>query len=145
MDRWDRIAAFVALVGLASVALALSGVSPSDGGGGATYYLDTEYVANESVPANATAVPFEESPDPVVDALTASLAGNVSTAEIRREHRELIPDYVEYQEDVYRVDTWHVDHSVHLSWYAALAGGAVAFVVGAVGFAIARNRTAPGD
>jgi|GEM_PF-4095726 len=145
MNRWARIAAFVALAGLAIVTLALSGVGPFDGGGGATYYLDTEYVANESVPANTTVVPFEESPDPVVDALTASLAGNASTAEIRREHRDLVPAYVEYEENVYRVDTWHVDHSVDLSWYVALAGGAVAFVVGAVGFVIARNRTAAGD
>jgi hypothetical protein len=138
MIRWDRVAAFVALVGLASVAVALSGVGPSDGGG-ATYYLDTEDVENESVPDDATVVPFEESPVPVVDALTASLAGNGSTAEIRPEHRDFVPAYVEYQHDVYQVDTWHVDHSVHYSWYLALGGGAVAFVVGAAGYLTARR------
>jgi hypothetical protein len=139
MVRWDRVAAFVALVGLVSVALAVSGVGPSDGGGSATYYLETEFV--ESVPENAAAIPFAESPDPVVDAVTASLTGNGSTAEITPEHRDLVPDYVEYEGDVYRVDTWHVDHSVHLSWYVSLVGGAVLFVASAAGFLVARYRT----
>jgi hypothetical protein len=140
MVRWDRVAALVALVGLVSVALALSGVGPSDGGGGATYYLETEPVENGSVPDDTTVVPFAESPGPVVDALTASLVGNASTAEIRPEHRDLVPTYVEYEEGVYRVDTWHVDHSVHFSWYLALVGGTVA-VVGSVGFLVARRWT----
>jgi len=143
MVRWDRVAALVALVGLASVALALSGVGPFDGGSGPTYYIETEPVENESVPDEATVASFEESPDPVVDAVTASLTGNASVAEIRREHRDLVPAYVEYEGDVYRVDTWHVDHSVHLSWYVALVGGVVAFVVGAVGFLAARRWTGP--
>jgi hypothetical protein len=117
-------------------------LGPSDGGGGATYYIETEAVDNESVPGEATVTPSAESPDPVVDAVTASLTGNTSVAEIRREHRDLVPAYVAHEREVYRVDTWHVDHSVHLHWYVALGGGVLALVVGSVGFLVARRRTA---
>jgi len=139
MDRWERVAALVALLGLAAATLAMSGVvSP----GGATYYLETEFVETGSVPHDVPAVPIEESPDPVVDAVTASLVGNASTAEIRPEHRDLVPACVEYEDDVYRVDTWHVDHAVHLSWAVVLVGGVSAFVVGAGGVLAGRIRTA---
>ena len=143
MVRRDRVAAVVALVGLAGVALVVSGAVPADSGG-ATYYLATDPVENGSVPADATVTSYGNLSGPTVDAVTASLVGNASTVTAPRRVVDAAPAYVRFEAVVYRVETGHVDRTVDLHGYAVLFGGAAAFVGGSVAvFALRRRDTGP--